>query len=556
MSNPTKVLARLKVQANAFFEQNQFAAAYEKYTQAIQHDSQNANLYCNRAACALRLTMYLDACATELDIAFAKARAHQIAARAGIDINEEIVKTWEGGLDLLPAQYLSPAEQTQRAQYLAEFSIATTRFVEAQAACTPNPAPAPVTTVQESDIPWSRAYVIAQDLMPKKIWNSSAWIVFCAHLDWIHGVELMDELAVLSSSGHHHQGGRRGAIERLSNGLLADPRGVDMRGQNFIQIFTYQLNFEMASTGAWATGDPKRVMEEAPKRLALRGWDSVRPALSVTVRAWIMQGFFKDHISNDFVTALDFYNTAIEVLQWGTALWRDVSTEWKGAIFQASFLRGVKCLRLDTLAKAHSRHCDPTAKFPLAEIIAGAEDLIAELSEHRTDEPTGKEDYGHHMSFIRYPLAQGYFLRGFYHQHVARNVCETQGPASVALQHLKTAAAAYIQAAEIYPKDDEKYVLCLHHALETLIEGGTSANEVLKLLNHIHEAIPVIRRIWEFSDATGGRDVPLKADMELRDRFLMHMPKGSSAETVISRGILRNTLLGLGGARDSLRPLR
>lgn len=65
-----------------------------------------------------------------------------------------------------------------------------------------------------------------------------------------------------------------------------------------------------------------------------------------------------------------------------------------------------------------------------------------------------------------------------------------------------------------------------------------------------------MQRIWEFSDATGGRDVPLKADMELRDRFLMHMPKGSSAETVISRGILRNTLLGLGGARDSLRPLR
>lgn len=57
MSNPTRVLARLKVEANAFFEQNQFAAAYEKYTQAIQHDSQNANLYCNRAACALRLTM-------------------------------------------------------------------------------------------------------------------------------------------------------------------------------------------------------------------------------------------------------------------------------------------------------------------------------------------------------------------------------------------------------------------------------------------------------------------------------------------------------------------
>lgn len=79
---------------------------------------------------------------------------------------------------------------------------------------------------------------------------------------------------------------------------------------------------------------------------------------------------------------------------------------------------------------------------------------------------------------------------------------------------------------------------------------------MLKLLNHIHEAIPVMQRIWEYSDATGGRDVPLKADMELRDRFLKNMPKGSSGGTVISRDIFRNILLGVGGARDSLRPLR
>lgn len=58
-------------------------------------------------------------------------------------------------------------------------------------------------------------------------------------------------------------------------------------------------------------------------------------------------------------------------------------------------------------------------------------------------------------------------LRGFYHQHVARNVCETQGPASVALKHLNAAAAAYIQAAEIYPEDDEKYVCALHSSAMT-----------------------------------------------------------------------------------------
>lgn len=57
MSNPSEA-ARFKAEGNALFQKNQFGAAYVLYTQAIKHDSQNAILYCNRAACSLGLSRY------------------------------------------------------------------------------------------------------------------------------------------------------------------------------------------------------------------------------------------------------------------------------------------------------------------------------------------------------------------------------------------------------------------------------------------------------------------------------------------------------------------
>lgn len=46
---------QLKGEGNALFVENDFAGAYNKYTQALRHDDKNASLYCNRAACSLGL---------------------------------------------------------------------------------------------------------------------------------------------------------------------------------------------------------------------------------------------------------------------------------------------------------------------------------------------------------------------------------------------------------------------------------------------------------------------------------------------------------------------
>ena len=64
-----------------------------------------------------------------------------------------------------------------------------------------------------------------------------------------------------------------------------------------------------------------------------------------------MRAFFEDALKNNVETALEFYTSAIEVLKWGAERWKDVHSEEKGAIFQPTFARGIKCLRLDTLLK-------------------------------------------------------------------------------------------------------------------------------------------------------------------------------------------------------------
>ena len=46
---------KLKEEGNALFNQKNFEAAYDKYSEALKADSTNAIVYANRAACAHNL---------------------------------------------------------------------------------------------------------------------------------------------------------------------------------------------------------------------------------------------------------------------------------------------------------------------------------------------------------------------------------------------------------------------------------------------------------------------------------------------------------------------
>lgn len=65
----------------------------------------------------------------------------------------------------------------------------------------------------------------------------------------------------------------------------------------------------------------------------------------------MLRGFFENSLQINPVAALDYYERAIEIIEWGRQVCRNVSKDDRGVIFEATFLRGVKSLRLDAAMK-------------------------------------------------------------------------------------------------------------------------------------------------------------------------------------------------------------
>jgi len=51
----------------------------------------------------------------------------------------------------------------------------------------------------------------------------------------------------------------------------------------------------------------------------------------------------------------EFYRNALEILEWGSDLWKDVPNKDRGMIFEATFIRGVKRLYLKSLMEVRGR---------------------------------------------------------------------------------------------------------------------------------------------------------------------------------------------------------
>jgi hypothetical protein len=133
----------------------------------------------------------------------------------------------------------------------------------------------------------------------------------------------------------------------------------------------------------------------------------------------MMRAFFEDVLKANPETALEFYTSAIEVLTWGAERWKDVPFDEKGGVFQPTFVRGIKCLRLDAHmvnfvfpvynVGTHINYeaCERNLnKFPLEELIARADEMLSELADAPTEPHV--PDPAFFLSFFRYPIRQAH----------------------------------------------------------------------------------------------------------------------------------------------------
>ncbi len=138
-----------------------------------------------------------------------------------------------------------------------------------------------------------------------------------------------------------------------------------------------------------------------------------------------MRGFVEDRLKGNASTALEYYTSALEVLQWGSRVFADVDDEQRGAVFQPTFIRSVKCFRLDalmgvrhappsdlrrllTLEKVYLKNPSPTSEFLLAEILAGADELLEDIGRVGVPDEPNTETVPFWLAFRCYPAGQAH----------------------------------------------------------------------------------------------------------------------------------------------------
>ncbi|KAJ6623068.1 hypothetical protein B0H10DRAFT_2011004 [Mycena sp. CBHHK59/15] len=500
----------LKAQGNTLHEKGEHQAAYEKYSEAIKEDPNNAVFYANRAASSLALKEFLDAAhdaekATKLDPTYAKAWARLANAAQGLGAWAKCFDAWESALACIPSQDLTPSQKALKGQFRE--GLKASKLAEANP-----PPPSRLVAVPAgrrgnmANLPWVRAAKLEKKILAAQE-QSSAIIILYASRTFERGVKNMKSTVKRYINGELAVEGIPNAIEAMSNGILIDRRCFVM-DRDWGEQYMEQVKFEGEYYQAWGKGGSKTVCEQAPNRIKVEGWSSVGPALCMTVRLWIMQGFLSGSTGSQGVAAEHFRN-ALDVIEWGRNTWKDIPREDRGDIFDITFMRSVRRLFVAAVMDWVAMN-DPECEYTPQDAAKFAHEMIQEM-DLNTPERTNEAQYhpshpGYYAASWAYPHADALGVLGWFHLELSKKA-KNQEDEKI---HLSAAARYYMQAAEAYPEDDEFHPYFMSIALDAFLRHGTPLRHTLPICKRIRLAIKKVMKIWEFSAMHKRRDVALQ----------------------------------------------
>ncbi|KAJ7492235.1 hypothetical protein FB451DRAFT_1021432 [Mycena latifolia] len=470
---------RLKVQGNALHEKGDYQGAYEKYTDAIAHDPTNAILYANRSASNLAMKE--------------RQSLTQSMPRPGQDWptqRRQCFDAWETALACIPSQDLTSGQKALQAQFRE--GLKASKVAKANP-----PAPSRLIAVPigraKNDIrkmPWVRAAALEKKVLAAQDLSSAIVLLYASRVRKF----ALAQLACITGLQ---------AIQGMTNGILIDRRCFYMDkdwGKQYIE----QLKFEGEYYQAWGKGGAQLVLEQAPGRLHREGWSAVGPALCMTVRTWIMQGFLSGSTGSQGVAA-DYFRNALTVIEWGRETWKDVPRSDRGDIFDVLFMRSVNRLFVAAVMDWLDTG-DAECPYTLQDLAKFARDMIQEL-DFNTPESVNEDQYhpkhpGHYAAGWIYPRADALGALGWFHLRLAKTAKTVEDKKI----HLAAAARYYMESVETYPADDEFTVLFQCIALDAFLEHGTPLRHTLPICKRIRRSIPNVLEIWEFSAMAKRRD--------------------------------------------------
>ncbi|KAK0446162.1 hypothetical protein EV421DRAFT_1792770 [Armillaria borealis] len=508
--------AKLKEEGNALYVKKNFASAIAKYTKAIAIDDKNAVLYANRSACHLSLKRYLDSLgdariATELDPAYTKAWGRLAGVYSIVGQQQDSANAYQRALDTLPNDNLTPAEARQKSQYEDGLKKAQELLNAPRQPMEKNPLALNVDATLKIT-PWDAADDILPELATKKSSDSSAWGIHSAYMQFKEGVDIMKNTRrIRSHDGKMSIMGDSGALECLTNGIMEDERVFHMdQNSNWLRMFEDQVKLEVSIHRPWVNVGPDVIIREAPLRLQNgQSWDKLGPSLAITVRLWIMRGFMGEKLNHDLAMKVEYLSRALEVLEWGRKTWSQIPKASRGAVFEDTFIRGVRNMYLTALMERFQQ--EPSNEI-LEELYEEAELLIRSVD---NDITIFLHPPNVMWSFFKNCWGNANASKGFYHSALARIEPDDER------QHFQLAGKFYLKAADGYATDDENHPWYLHCTLEYMKTVGAPTQEIVGLLSRIRGSLPKMQRIWGRNPARSSERVSLYAqDLELEAELL------------------------------------
>ncbi|KAF7307345.1 TPR-REGION domain-containing protein [Mycena indigotica] len=523
MDTASKVNA-LKLEGNDSIKQGKYTAAYKQYTEAINICTDSkvlAILYSNRAAASLNLKDYLDAIsdsqqATNADPTFVKAYTRTGTAADAINMWSISSRAWGTAAELTPdpvlkADYEAKAKASDDARTKQEDKISQGDYHYRM----------PSHRAQQI-VPWIKARELFQaNQLP---YESSGHVIIQAYLEYEEAVSNLKKVRVKVENGQEMIMLAGKVLEPLTNAILGDDRVFHIDFPEFFDNLRRQTVIEVQASNGWTDSGPKELMKEVPERLQNSSWDLVRPALAMTIRAWIWRAFLESKMGMG-TSADEFYKRVIEIIDWGRSTYAHVPKEERGAIFEATIVRSVRSLRLSNLLGLfRAGLVGPGCVYTLDDI----EQLASEIKrETEASERPGTFNGRGFFGFWTYPLAEAISALGFVHMqrgldHALRseNIEDEEAKEAALLDAMKEfdqSARLYIKSAETYPPDDESslYMLCI--ALEARLRGHAPLRLTVPLARRVRDAVPKVMKIWE---ATINSSEQTKAKYEEAAEFL------------------------------------
>ncbi|KAE9402377.1 hypothetical protein BT96DRAFT_918210 [Gymnopus androsaceus JB14] len=487
-----------KAKGDALFREGKYTEALEQYSDALKPVEKavtpdDAILYSNRSACRLKLKQQ----AIELDPSFSKAYARLATAQQELQEYHLSRLSWEMALQKLPKTNLTQPVLDRISEYTTgrdkahDASIKHDYEVQTRILNTWKQ-----TGSVDTDLPWIAS---AKEMKPRLVKDSKEGAstrrtcveyLLRAHDDLAGAARALKDQDYMT------------ALTLMSNAVLTDYRVVQLKDLYNMQDVGGKSGSLCNTWPADSTLD--FIKDVALKRLETDGegaWDTLRPALDVTVRAWICDAIFRDRYHENRIGSAELLTWALEMVQWGCEQWKDVREEVRGKIFETTFVRCVQKLYIESLSWELFASKPPRQK----EIFEITTRLLSEFEAQPA--PPGTDPVLLEVAYNQ-SKSQALRIQAYYYSSLGETTGEDYGTLqrlwfsgfpSQEHKNFALAAECYVKVAEGFPEDDENYAVFLGHAVRLTCGAMQSVARTtlqLSLLERVRLAIPKMEKIW------------------------------------------------------------